>query len=1092
MTEFAPNTVFPQIEDRLDVVGQQFRVQRLVRGAVLFISTLAVSTVLACVLASWTGSGPAVLLVPAVWLAGMAVAFFFWIVKPLALRVQPAQIARLLEARVEGLHNGLTNSVLLARRADIQDNPWLGQILDENWKLASDKDLTRVITLRDLRPIIWRAALALLASAGLGLAFHGTVARGWQQMVTPSAFVPRVGHGKILEVKPGDATLIYGQPLEVTILGQAKSGDDARLIFDNASAPISLSGTQQDADSADPALSTWRFAHRLDHVEQSVRYRVELAGTQSPWYQVTVVRQVKLQSLALQVIPPSYTRHAGSLIALKPDEIDKTPVSVPQGSAIDLSFSTDVPVSGAILQTGEAPPVQMKKESSGQSSFSGRFTVLADTPVSLLVTDGAGQILARLPEQSLTIRCIKDGAPIIEMRWPTQDTNVAPDAELKIQATLKDDYGLASMRVLSSSGADQPMTAATSKAFSSVAMTDEVAAVLNVPKEQRKHGNAIRVQIEATDNRDLTGLMKDGGAQVVTSNVYEIRFRDPAQLAAEQKELTDKLRARLMEMLKKQQDLLSKSVGWKAADMTAMAQIQAGQIGLRDTMQNTADTFEFDAASKVIQKTLQVLVHNAAAEAIELAGQIPSEKQPKLVVQLHRDLQSRQRRVISTLESLLALLNNTPEPTTQPSQKPGGDLVEKAEAFKKLDEALKQFIKEEQRIMDQSANLAKKPVDNWDEKDKKLLEELQMAQEKLDAFMQTKVNDLSKLAEQDMANSTMLKELLEVYSEVTMAKDALKAKAMEIAVPAEEAGVELAKALESNLEKWLMDTPDRQKWTQEEMPGKTDVPMAELPTELEDMIGELMEQQEDLFDDVEDMDANIADSLDKGAGWDAADGPIANMSAKGVTGNVLPNNNNMNGRSGEGRSGKSQGEFVEDTATGKGGRNTPTRLDPTPFEKGQVKDESKDPVGGATGGGKMSGQGGQGLEGPLAPKMKQEMQRLAEKQAQLRNQAERLNLQYQLGRYDNFKLTESIAMMRRVESDLKSNRYQTALRRRDVMLDAMDSSKALVGGTIHVQHDTTPTTSAKVEQDIHDAMKGQLPAAWSDALKEYYRKLAAE
>ena len=38
-------------------------------------------------------------------------------------------------------------------------------------------------------------------------------------------------------------------------------------------------------------------------------------------------------------------------------------------------------------------------------------------------------------------------------------------------------------------------------------------------------------------------------------------------------------------------------------------------------------------------------------------------------------------------------------------------------------------------------------------------------------------------------------------------------------------------------------------------------------------------------------------------------------SAKGVTGNQLPNNNEMGGRAGEGRTGKSQGEMVEDTAS---------------------------------------------------------------------------------------------------------------------------------------------------------------------------------
>ena len=232
--------------------------------------------------------------------------------------------------------------------------------------------------------------------------------------------------------------------------------------------------------------------------------------------------------------------------------------------------------------------------------------------------------------------------------------------------------------------------------------------------------------------------------------------------------------------------------------------------------------------------------------------------------------------------------------------------------------------------------------------------------------------------------------------------------------------------------------------------------------------------------------------MDKGVGWDATDGPIADMSAKGVTGNTLPNNNEMAGRSGEGRSGKSQGEFVGDTAKGKGGRNTPTRLDPTPFAAGQIKDDSKDPTGGATGGGKLSGQGGQGLEGPVGPKQKQEMQRLAQKQAQLRNDAERLQLQYKVGKYDNFKLMEAIGMMRRIESDLGANRYQMAMRRRDILLDKLDTSRLLTAGQVHTKFDTTPVGNQKLEAQINDAMKGELPAAWSEALKEYYKKLAQE
>ena len=39
-------------------------------------------------------------------------------------------------------------------------------------------------------------------------------------------------------------------------------------------------------------------------------------------------------------------------------------------------------------------------------------------------------------------------------------------------------------------------------------------------------------------------------------------------------------------------------------------------------------------------------------------------------------------------------------------------------------------------------------------------------------------------------------------------------------------------------------------------------------------LGDLMEQEEDLFEDAEDTSSGWADSIDKGAGWGTADGPI--------------------------------------------------------------------------------------------------------------------------------------------------------------------------------------------------------------------------
>ena len=348
-------------------------------------------------------------------------------------------------------------------------------------------------------------------------------------------------------------------------------------------------------------------------------------------------------------------------------------------------------------------------------------------------------------------------------------------------------------------------------------------------------------------------------------------------------------------------------------------------------------------------------------------------------------------------------------------KRPGSDLPD--DAKKKLEEAkkkLEEFLKQQKKVIEASENLAKKPTEDFSEEEQQLLKTLAKTEDDFSKFMKELATDLSKLPEQDFANSSLAKELVEIQTELKMAEDALLKKSADIAVPLEQLGYERAEEIVSNMEKWLPDTPDREKWSQEESLSDADkeAPMAELPGELEDLIGDLMEGEEDLFDEMEDVTSSAADSIDKGAGWDAADGPISNMSARGVTGNRLPNTSEIGGRSGEGRSGKSSGEFVGDEAVGKGGRKTPSRLTPDPIMKGQIKDHSKDPTGGATGGGKESGQGGEGLEGP-APKGKgpRDLERLAGKQAQLRNKAEGVDLQFQVGNYHHVDMKKILDAM---------------------------------------------------------------------------------
>jgi hypothetical protein len=429
------------------------------------------------------------------------------------------------------------------------------------------------------------------------------------------------------------------------------------------------------------------------------------------------------------------------------------------------------------------------------------------------------------------------------------------------------------------------------------------------------------------------------------------------------------------------------------------------------------------------------------------------------------------------------------------SKRPVGNLP--PDVKEKLEEAqkkLEDFLKQQKKVIDATTDASKTPVEDFTQKEEELLKKLAAQEDDLARFLKDLHSDLSKLPDQDFANGSLATELNEVQTELKMAEDALLKKSTDIAVPLEQLGYEKAKEQVSNLEKWLPDKPDREKWSQEEALSDADkeAPMAELPGELEDLIGELAEQEEDLMSEAEDVSSSAIDSLDKGAGWDATDGPISDNSAKGVTGNQLPGENEEGGRSGEGRTGKSSGEFVGDEAVGKGGRKTPSRLTPDPYMKGQIKDHSKGDEGGASGGGKESGSGGEGLEGP-APKDPghRDMGRLAGKQAALNNKLKGIDLQFQISGFHHTDLNKMKDVMSQMERDFKAGRYTNLLREKKTLLGMSNNVKQYLQGEFEVRKDATPNLPTEIQKEILGSMQEASPAGWEEINREYFERLSS-
>ncbi|HMD53839.1 MAG TPA: hypothetical protein VKJ65_04745, partial [Phycisphaerae bacterium] len=213
------------------------------------------------------------------------------------------------------------------------------------------------------------------------------------------------------------------------------------------------------------------------------------------------------------------------------------------------------------------------------------------------------------------------------------------------------------------------------------------------------------------------------------------------------------------------------------------------------------------------------------------------------------------------------------------------------------------------------------------------------------------------------------------------------------------------------------------------------------------------------------------------------------MSAQGVTGNNLPKNDEIQGRSGEGREGRASGEMVGATAVGQGGVRTPTRMTGDQFSSGQINDTSNQPPGGATGGGKQSGYGGQGLEGPAPQEMDNDIKRMAGIQAQLLDQTNRLKIQLQATGYNNFKLIEAAVLMQDAEHAMNAYQYQTAMLYQKMATQDLSTAQVLTGAEARVSVDN-PQQSDKIINKLSDTDIGALPNGYADPVKAYFVKLS--
>jgi hypothetical protein len=1031
----------------------------------------------------------------AVVLAGFAlVDLYRKILRPALQPLTPSRAARLLE-----INRGIKGNVLINAYQFEHDPSSAASKKFVAPVLASSSSILDEIPARSLwltpRLKTWFMGLLLLLAAWvlLVIVFPRYVTTGMERIFMPLADIPPVGNWTI-EVSPSShISLVEGDRLDISVKLHSDAAFGTRaptpiLVWQQGTGAGETSLTAGEHASMLPGTKPNEFVFSFSAVSQPFSFRVWADDSRSAAVQVDVSPLPQIKGSTYQVTPPAYT-------GLKPYEQPgpPAPLEVPVGSTIDarLELSSDAPQ--VLWHSG--------KETTDLALTDGKWQITR-----LIIDSGSYELLAKLP--GLTeprvlgqgqITALPDHPPDVD--FVTQDRNraVNPGGSLPLTIHATDDYGVAAIS-LQIAPSNDPATTRVLKLWS----------YLGPPGQKDPAPETYTLSLDPS-------VFTPGSTYLLTARAADF---SPSQQWATSRPiilhvagLTD-LAVPLGDPLEKLFELLRNTIAvqtqgnWLTSNLILhfteavaandLSRHFGGMADAQRQAQNLGGSALEEAGKhdegKVYQSRLQTLVQGemdlARGQIDKLSGTAPGSQPPAL-----DSLQKRQAYILNQLISLLGdMASDRQQAALAHAKKPTDSTppITVEQEMAKLKDELKSFGDDQKRIINATNALKELNPEDLTSEQQTVLGELAREEAKEASYFQEKLTDLSKLPLQDFADGKIVQDMNEVYQEVQAASTALYQKRVEIAVPAEQAGLEKAAELEQNLERWLPNTPDNVKWSMEE-PAQTpsDIPMAELPKQLDDLVGDLLKKEQEMDQDKDDVSSSIMDSMDKGAGWGADDGPMSNMSAKGVTGNQLPNNDEIGGRSGEGRNGKSDGQMVGNTAVGKGGNETPTRMTPTPFENGSVNDTSKDTKGGATGGGKLAGTGQDGLRGPMAPQVQQRVKVLAEQQSKLRQQAESLALQLRKQRRPTGDLESAINAMKELEAAAGNQNGLGVVQGYHQALDSLQAARSVYAGD-RLSRVETDALSQNARKDVNNSEAENAPPGYEEMTGAYFRSLSEE
>jgi hypothetical protein len=426
-----PGTPRPTLSRRL--VEQLDHVARRSRRTRLFVALAGVWLVAALLagailLASWNlGAAPS-WTAPAVALAALVAAIAVaW--STLRGKTDELQIARRIEQRYPELDAKLLSAIAQQEpasggRLGYLQTTVLGEAVAhgrrDGWKRAAP----------------WASAVAAYSVQCLTLALFGAAliavflqSRRTQQPLLAAGIAKLPGIQFQATIEPGTVELERGTSLLVLARFEGPLPPDVTLDYAPTGEPSQQLSMSKSLD--DPV-----FAGRTPSVETDLTYQVHYGQQRSETYRVTVFDYPDLERADIKLAPPSYTGQSETLVE------DTRKVTVVEGTRLTLIARLNKEVAHAKLLDDAGSTVELKADPAQQRTYVASLPMTKTARAKLELIDAQGRKNREPAEFTFTV--VPNRRPEIKLVFPSRDVQVSPLEEIDLQASVWDDFGIAS------------------------------------------------------------------------------------------------------------------------------------------------------------------------------------------------------------------------------------------------------------------------------------------------------------------------------------------------------------------------------------------------------------------------------------------------------------------------------------------------------------------------------------------------------------------------------------------------------------------------------------------------------------------------